>query len=252
MKRRYIDFEIDNTLDVKKKYPNQWETFKPFADRYENLCLQFDGIIDIDTWEKTNLKILFLLKDSYRPVNKNGDYNTARFSTYVLDCIANKTKDKIKDKTWKQVLLWANAISKKCGFGEIENLKNVAFMNVNKLAFKSENNTNSENSNLKIAVKEDKDILREQLEIISPDIIVCGNTGKYLFDILKEKGSYISGIGKQKDGRNPLYLYKTDKYVVFDAYHPSYRETTTVKEFEKLITENEELFKFYENRKNQN
>lgn len=250
MQRRHIYFKTDNTRYIEKTYPKQWETFKPFADRYENLCLQFDGIIDIDTWKKTNLKILFLLKDSYRPIDENGDYNTARFSSYVLDYIANKTKDEIKDKTWKQVLLWANAISKNCGFGKIENLKSVAFMNVNKLAFISKKNTNSKNSDLKIAVNEDKDILKEQLEIISPDIIVCGNTGNYLFDILKEKESSISGIGKQKDGRNPLDLYKTDQYVVFNAYHPSYRATTTAKEFEKLITENEELFNNYENRKN--
>ena len=90
MKRRHIYFKTDNTRYIEKTYSKQWETFKPFADKYENLCLQFDGIIDIDTWKKTNLKILFLLKDSYRPIDENGDYNTARFSSYVLDYIANK------------------------------------------------------------------------------------------------------------------------------------------------------------------
>ncbi len=242
MQRRHIGFEIDNTRYIEKTYPNQWKAYKPFADRYKNVCLQFDGIIDVEAWEKINLKILFLLKDSYRPVNKNGDYNSERFSSYVLDCVANKTKDEIKDKTWKQVLLWANAISKKCGFGEVDNLKSVAFMNINKLAFKSEKNTNSENSNLKIAVNEDKDILREQLKIISPDIIVCGNTGKYLFDVLDERRFYIGSIGKRKDGRNPLNLYKIHKYVVFDAYHPSYRATTTAEEFETLIENYKEHF----------
>ena len=58
-------------------------------------------------------------------------------------------------------------------------LKNIAFMNVSKIAVDGYQSTKTRKNALEYAVFEDKAELRAQLESIAPDIVVCGNTGKY-------------------------------------------------------------------------
>ena len=237
MNRRSIKCKIDNFVDLKKD-EKQLQVFMPFADRYKKLCLQFDGVLDDETWEKSKLKILFLLKDSYRPVNENGEVkNKNRFSTYVFD-LQNKKACEINDTTWKKVLEWANTISVKFGCGEIKSLKNVAFMNINKLAFSEADGYETQKKDLAIAVRDDKDLLKSQFKNISPNIIVCGNTGKYLFrflDVLMPEPIY-SAKNKNRNSLNVYVLEEDGKRTfVFDVYHPSYRATTTSEELEIAI-----------------
>ncbi|MBR4942919.1 MAG: hypothetical protein IKZ28_02715, partial [Clostridia bacterium] len=163
--------------------------------------------------------------------------------TFVFDEIFSSEKIPSGNyDTWRTVYEWSNALRKAFGLG-VCGLKNIAFMNVSKIAVDGYQSTKTRKNALEYAVFEDKAEQRAQLEAIAPDIVVCGNTGKYLFEILDEKAIKADGIGKNAaTGRNPLDLYTVGGYVVFNAYHPSYTQTTTGEEFRELIKRNEGIF----------
>ena len=226
----------DNSAAVSSKYSDNWERFKPFAKRYEGKCLQLDGIADIHIWNEQKCKVLYVLKDGYRK-----GY-TDFISTFVFDCILSEKgrPDKVH-KTWTTVFDWHATIRKALGISKDNNLTSAAYINVSKLACDGNVSTVTRPRTLPIAVEEDGALLKDQLEGISPNIIVCGNTGRYLFEILgvKNRREFLIGsIGRQEDGRNPLDLYIYNNYVIFNAYHPSYLHTTKPEEFEGLILAN--------------
>ena len=80
-----------------------------------------------------------------------------------------------------------------------------------------------------------KDILREQIDTINPNIIVCGNVGEMYFEIYDQQ---ISKIQKRKvcEKNPPLTMYLHNDRVVFNAYHPSaWKLKTTQDDFIELL-----------------
>jgi len=64
----------------------------------------------------------------------------------------------------------------------------------------------------------DKDFLKEEFELINPDIVVCGNTGDYYGDIIYGEDSSEALINDSK-----CYCYKHGNRLVIEFYHPSTR-----------------------------
>lgn len=182
--------------------------------RWENKTLHKDknfiedGIIDINLWEKTDNKILFILKEAY------GDYGD------LCRLIRDEWKG-AKYKIWWTVSYWLYALQKMEGnsipvfpkdeaqFNECSNyLLSSAVVNIKK----SNGRESSDYDDVLKYAKEDGNMLKEQITLINPDIILCGNT----FDFFKE--FWAEAIHPVSDTD---FIYKTKHCVVIDFWHPA-------------------------------
>lgn len=134
----------------------------------ENDIMEFtwDGPSDWKKWEEQKPKILFLLKEAH---------------SGFQPCIPNQ---KIENKTGRNISRWKNAIkllfenSKDSPTFHANNIlnetnDNIAIVEVKKL------NEERPNSSYKVILdyaKNDKDLLKGQIDILDPQIIVCCNT----------------------------------------------------------------------------
>jgi len=64
-----------------------------------------------------------------------------------------------------------------------------------------------------------KDFIKQEIEILNPDIIVCGGGSSIIKNFVKE---IYTDIEKINDSNNWIYYSKKNNKVVIDSYHPSY------------------------------
>ena len=169
-----------------------------------------DGIVDEEWWTKDQVlpKICYFLKEG-----------RTEEASYNLAC---DLKERCPWKLWKKVAIWTqaihNAFTSEQAYNEEsirENehalVKQIAVVNTKK----SDGLRNSDDNDLMKYAKEDKKELKQELEIINPDIIVCGHT----FDMLKQV------LGDELDVENTcetLYGFWKDKLII-NYYHPACR-----------------------------
>lgn len=164
-------------------------------------------------------KIMFILKEAY---------NDKKTPWSLTDWLRDRDN---YPSMWKRVAEWAYAIQN-TDIKNIANPKDIAdFDNdkiksiINKIAVinikKSNGGKISNIKEINLYAKEDKDELTKQIEMIDPDIIVCGYTIEAL-DIL-----YDNKI-KKDVGINYYGSYVTEaignrERIVLDYYHPANR-----------------------------
>lgn len=170
-----------------------------------------DGIINIDQWNKSDFKILFLLKEAYSDTpQSDGEWDLVKY--------LNSGIPSIKSKMWSTVSQWCFGLKTLTETNEIicfdENHKNnpeyndaflsCAVVNIKK----SSGYKSSDKDDLSKYVASDWDLLEQQIDEISPDIIICGST----WPIIKSK------ISHEKCGE---WLYKTKNHYFVDFWHPA-------------------------------
>lgn len=247
-KRAQHSYIKNNAKEKAKQYPRQWESFKAFAERYPNACLQMDGIANPDVWDKEKIKIMTFLKDSYRK-----DFSEY-ISTFIFDiCNENLEKYEFKKsvRTWMNLLKWVNAIRAHLSEETSQDLKTIAHINISKLACEG---VNTRKGVLQDGIEKDGDLLYKQYQEINPNIVICGNTEKYFFDMLRREELRKNGVdtslleydekavkaymqekksegvlqilfNEKLRGKRPLYLYIMNNIIIFSAYHPSISKT---------------------------
>lgn len=186
------------------------DLMKKWADQELHKGRHFimDGIIDADRWAKSPIKTVALLKEAY------GGY----------DNICSLIKDEWagpKYKLWWTVSYWLYAINEISGCrvpiapGNNEAydkcrdyLLASAVINIKK----SNGNSTSNMEDLGKYAEADKELLKQQVDFIKPNVIICCNT----FELLKKFwGSDLVSIGKTG------YLYKSGGYLLIDYWHPA-------------------------------
>jgi hypothetical protein len=177
---------------------DEWENTNPL---YTGKFVR-DGIIDEDLFEKQRAKILFVCKESsisnenLRDIRLHGS-GSIRFSLSIAD--------------WSYGLLnnfpLYDTINMK---KRKEALKCVAIMNLKKSVGKSV----SDRKEIEQHIRDNKQFLLRQIEIINPDIIIGGVTyftyWQYLFDV----NSYF------KTGHG-IKALEWNGIPIIDFYHPS-------------------------------
>ncbi len=180
------------------------------AEPYYSESFNEDGIIDIDAWKKANRKILFLLKEtndypgsisdlikiSWDEFPKNVYRNCARWAYTLL----NSSKNFIPSFADSEVNL--EQLGKKT-------LYPVAIMNIKKLTGKP----NADMEKIEQFAKSDSTYIQKEIEIINPEIIVCGNTFYML-----QSHIYPANFFKRLNGHHLVYLGGNRIY--FDLCHP--------------------------------
>lgn len=168
-----------------------------------------DGIVNEDWWmQKQSVpKICFFLKEAR--TDQDAGYNL------VKDLYAYEPW-----KLWQRVAVWTQAIQlsfsgerpydeDKIKMKSHEAVRQTAVVNVKK----SNGLAESTEEDLWQYVKDDKDLLKKELEIVNPDIIVCG----YTFGMLSE----VLGEELERDNTtDTMYAFWKDKLVI-DYYHPA-------------------------------
>ena len=166
-----------------------------------------DGIVSPEVWYgQPTPKICYLLKEARRDVE---GYNL------VEDLQAS-----VPWQMRKKVAVWTEAIFQAFGNGkeyDQERIQANIQQNINRIAVinvkKSNGQSKSDYQELEKYAKEDRAFLRRELDIINPDIIVCGYTSHCLRVILGDDW---------KNNKTDMTLFgEWNGKMVIDYYHPA-------------------------------
>lgn len=199
-----------NYYQEHRKLMDRWKSKEPHKGKW----FIEDGIIDFDRWEYADVKIMLFLKEAYKEDDDIFDN--------ICSLIRNRW-DGPKYKIWWTVSYWLYALQKLFKNGEIpslpsneteykecrEYLLSSAVVEIKK----SDGEKTSSYEDLEEYIKKDKELLREQIDLINPQIIICG----YTFGHFKKLWS---GKDIEPFGKTGL-VYKVGKYFVIDWWHPA-------------------------------
>lgn len=193
----------------KEKLFAEWKQLS----HHKNEVFVEDGVVCPEKWFSNKIRPLFLLKEAY-----GGDENW-NLTDYL-------TKDDKIVKLWNTVSLWTKGLLKTTEkyiekyypedvelkkFNN-EYLKSIAVVNVKK----SKGESSSKRDIIQNYAERDKDLLKKQLKICDPTIIICGFTIQPLNTIM---GYNV----KEKENNNLYYHIKLNEHdvLVLDYWHPS-------------------------------
>ena len=165
-----------------------------------------DGILDPQRWGKRP-RVLFLLKEAHDRSSVRRDWDLREFLREVGT----------KYRMWSAAASWASVAQGRDGASmrpyldlmsdsnELrESLLSSAVVNLKK----SNGVSRSENDDLDLWVKRDGDLTRRQIELIAPQIVICGSTW--------ERAARLWSAANL--GNN---FYKVGDLLVMDFWHPS-------------------------------
>ena len=189
-----------------------------------------DGPIDPKRWSKVRRRVLFLLKEAY---TDDEDWN-------LSDWVRGNDLRKLGNMWWN-VGYWAYGIHRLendhiptvpwtlDGISTVEHETNIkeslygsAIVNVKK----SDGNHRSDMNDLQRYVNMDRHLIEKQIQILKPQIIVCG----YTWHLVKNEvwpNSSIERISHQ--------VYSVDSMIALDYWHPSYRIPSVMKYYTALL-----------------
>ena len=193
-----------------------------------------DGIVNISYWDRAPDKILFFLKElNMAP----GSWSATRPPEIQRDF--RKTVD---EHPWKTVGQWAYGILNRRtmkAFYEANQEDNyssacrsVAIVNLKKIAG---DNSSRPREIIEYAIR-NAEFLREQIELISPNIVVCCgrnlvfNIARKIFkdareaELVYERKDFVQGR-----------LYRGEKYYWIDFVHPRMRKGTQKEKYDSLM-----------------
>lgn len=185
----------------------EWIKARPEYTKKGEFC--YDGPSSWEIWAEQKPKILFLLKEphsGFHPalplrddsVEKNFYKNIFYWSSAVKNAFEGKSVPAIDEYEMPK------------NVGEL--LDTVAIVNVKKY---DQNQPASSETEIKEYAGKDRDFLRQQIDIINPDIIFCGNTID-CFDVIYNEDSTLL-CEKEK-----CKIWQWEKLKVVDFWHPSY------------------------------
>ncbi|MGI4843827.1 MAG: hypothetical protein ACRYF7_10990 [Janthinobacterium lividum] len=189
---------------------SRWRASSPdFQDHFVE-----DGIIDLIKWERTETQVLFILRET------NGYRNS--MAALIHKACTTHLSSKLWDRpTFHNVGRWAYGLlhATEAGFPSFEaahknrktSLLACAFINLKKTTGGPRATEAVEHATARDAI-----FLREQIELINPQVVVCGGTYKAIKQHLYPDIRRVAPRVHEAGGR--LFI---------NANHPSYLKKTT-------------------------
>lgn len=204
-------FEIRN-----EELKASWSRLKKAEDK----GFVWDGIIDYDRWMDYDLKLAFMLREAYsdkdEPWDFAAEYNSVNGRFYIGGRGQQATFNRIEE--WSIALdsamhLKEKPVREEVALNDYEASRKImlasAYLNLKKIGGRSSSNI----SELRSIAKRDKELLLQQLKLISPNIILfCATFGDVLKDILFE-----GAIKIQETER----CYESEGVLLIDFFHPT-------------------------------
>lgn len=208
-----------NIRDTKlKQLIAEWKEQRP---HYIPFCE--DGILDAEAWDAASTKIMFLLKETYN---------------HFVTIKGPKGPQGTSSTFWRRMRMWTHVIEthfaggvasfeEAMGIKEEPNVK-VAYVNIKKLAEKTEHNneSNSSGSDIEYYACQDASLLSKQIDLIKPDVIVCCGTLEYTRHFLPGYTQLSSNV--YQAGR--LLLFKMGHLSQRKSYKDNYDELVNILE----------------------
>ena len=203
--------------------------FERWKEKRPNLIP--DGIVNHDVYMKSSVKVLYILKE----VNGGKNWDLRDF-----------LRKGARWRTWNNITRWQYGIEKENSimhFDEINNVNNdIRKKYLNKIAVinlkKESGGRNSKMSEIWDYSWNDREYLKEQIELYEPDIIICCGTG----EIVKEH-KLIKGIEKWKQTTNGIQFSANKKLIVISYFHPQQYRIRKKKLYNDLISGYNEIKK---------
>ena len=197
-------------------------------DIHSGKIFNFDGIVCKDEWDKQDKKILFLLKEAYHDDKKFMSENQSNEYNLTYDLCENGPWNNI----WNRVAEWTYGILntsiddiaayKKLSKEEAKSyVKKISVMNIKKSGGESK----SKDESLRLYAENDAAEIVKEIELINPNIIICGYTMGYLIlslETLKKNDSSVISINKEANFSENFH-YNWKNRIVLDYYHPAAR-----------------------------
>ena len=177
-----------------------------------------DGVVDIDCYQKSPLKVMWILKetnsegswsivDNYKNHTWLTDNNRLMSIRRVIYASYGIMHPEIKD--WKD-FPWS--YEKECQTA----LRNIAFININKLPGSSVADDNM----IQEAYNRNRALLKLQFDTYDPDIVIFGNTLKYVN--LEDFDGDFSVDNRMRTEKTDTHYYADMNRLYINAWHPSY------------------------------
>ena len=197
--------------EILRQKEKQNKLFSDWKKKYE--YFSSDGIVDFYSYNNATLNITFILKETNE--KEDGGYDLAEFlrEGAVGGCI------------WNNVSRFSAGIILKKDFDMVEDLdkydrkKYLAPISVINLK-KTPGKTTSNDSEIDKFAKDDREFIKNQVEIYRPDLIIFGGTGdifiKNILNLDTSSWTYVSDYLS--------YLIYNDTIIV-KTYHPACRKS---------------------------
>lgn len=213
MNLSHIQYSID---DINSKIRDR------YSDHENEVFPILDGAFDpAEYYSNQSYKIMWLMKEPYEKDERYGDWSLPDFFKTNFAGFYNNLVKGIPGRTWQPVVYTSygllNQFKKWDEMSFIRDkpdmvkiLGKISWVNIQKLP--SETGCQTHYDNIKKAYTRNKDILNEQIDLLDPDIIICGNT----FSIIKEDW------GRPKEEKFDMLEYcNIGKRLIINAYHPA-------------------------------
>lgn len=179
-----------------------------------------DGVTDIDEYLKSSPRIMWVLKEPWDDVDENG---ITCGGGWDMSEVFEKD-DAWKNRTWQPIIYASYGIINRYLWNDMDwirddtsmanVLKKIAYINVSKMP----GYTHSNNEKIRLAYKNWREILLEQIRIYKPQVIIFG----YTFEFFKED---LVGMDAEPIYRDNgiIHVYEKDGMKLLDVYHPNQR-----------------------------
>ena len=177
-----------------------------------------DGVADIDGYIKSKPKVMWVLKGAYPASEGNDEY-------YIWDCWNMKEHN---IPTWIPLIKILYGLRHHLETGKrielcdmkdvnqemLDDFKKTAYINLCKVPY------DHEVDNIEKESEPWMDIVKEQIILYKPDVIVFGGT----YDIIKDKDVFTGGVLIDKTPTEEIaHIYKNPEGILlFNAWHPAY------------------------------
>ena len=192
---------------VKNANFKSWQANRGYETFFE------DGALCKDTWDKTPLKVLFLLKESY-----------LSSKWYGIDGPIDINNGKNK-KFWPNIVRWKYLLHETARTGIVPEFPNweqlpevmnknshiddIAYVNVKKPLGTSI----SLHSEIMAYAERDREFLTEQIDALAPDVVLCGGTF-WPYHFMYNGNDTITKIDER--------VYQHGDRLILDFYNPGY------------------------------
>ena len=178
-----------------------------------------DGIYDAKKYLSSPKRIMWILKE---PIDETCDNKPRGGGWPLYEAFDND--DAWKNRTWQPIIYATYGILNQKKWEDmswieddksmVEVLKQIAYINISKMPAL----TSSKDSELIGNYNIWRSIILEQIRVYNPQIIIFGNTFKYLKnDLIGEE------VEPTKNIDDVVHIYEKDNVKMFDAYHPNQR-----------------------------
>lgn len=221
---------------INSKLENLYRTY--YGDSYANNipC----GVVDEETYANIYPKIVFILREPHS--DEIGWSLQKGLKRNVEKGLKGISLEKNYMYTWRQAGVWAYSIV--YGFDSYSVLKKdiyvakglraIGMTNLKKTGGKASSNLNE----ISYYATKEKELWQKELEIMNPDLVICGSTYQ---DVQRNLGLDKLLLFKI-DGKTYFYSVGTiglKQYIILDFWHPALRKSreNTLSDLKLLISE---------------